>query len=224
MAAASPGNALMLHRFRVCTIVLLLAPLAAAQTEVRKEGRELLANPNFANKAQGWMLRNAAVDTTVRHGGSRSVKLEGGDPDQHSLSCVGASVKPVPSDRVLRFSSFLRCDEKDQSLIVNAFGYDAKRTLTFQASLPLALADGAWKEISAEYVVPAGTNELNIWVINLATKAAYIADAHLVLGQPQRATATVVADQPAPARHSPKSLRGPGVIRATASAEVGAHG
>jgi Transglutaminase-like superfamily len=190
---------------------LVLGPVDAKTPGADSQGPELLKNPTFAADATGWILREATPEKTIRHGQSESVQLAGVETGPQSWSHAGVIVRPVPCDRELQFSCYVRGRTRDQSIMVNAFGYGDGRASTFQDSKSLTLRVDEWKQFTATYVVPAGSMELAIWIINSTAKPVIVSDAHLVLGKPKKA---------AEAKRTPKSLSGPGIVRATANAGV----
>ena len=161
------------------------------------------------------------------------MRLEGVEPGPQSWSHVGAALSPAPVERALHFACQVRGTVDGQQVLVNAFGYDKDRDLTVQWSHPLTLAAGEWSAFAREYVVPAGTTTLTIWVVNSTAEPMSVADAHLRLGGPKPAgprlpkppgggllsrMGRLFGARPAP----PASLDGPGVIRARAQAAVAA--
>jgi len=190
------------------------------------EGSELLKNPTFERRAEGWLLRSAVPEPEVRHGASASVRLDGVEPGPQSWSHAGVAISPVPADRELRFDSHVRGHADGQKASVNVFGYDNDQDLTFMSSTPFDLVAGKWTKLTREYVVPPGTTTLTAWVINSTARPISVSDAHLRVGGPKKAGPRL------PKR--PKSgllgwsrtapLDGPGVVRARAQAAVATRG
>ena len=192
------------------------------------EGTELLKNPTFERRAEGWSLRGAVPEPELRHGESASVRLDGVEPGPQSWSHVGTALSPVPVERALHFDCQVRGTAGGQQVHVNAFGYDKDRDLTFQASNPLDLAAGSWSAFSRDYVVPPDTTTMTVWVINAAAEPVSVADAHLRVGGPKEAGPRL-PKPPAVGflerlrrtlKRPALSLDGPGVIRARAQAAV----
>lgn len=170
------------------------------------EGEELLQNPSFAHQAKGWLLRNAAFDPQAHHGDSGGVRLAGVKPGPGAWSHVGMMIAPVPCDRELRLTCYVKALQAGQTLTLNSFGYDAKGGDTMNASVSLALPKGQWKLVSTSLLVPPETHQLTFWLINATPYPMLASDAHLNVGGRKKAPL--------------HALNGPGVIWATAQAPV----
>ena len=218
---------------RTALVVLTLLGLCRiSRAREIAEGSELLKNPTFERRAEGWFLRSAVPEPELRHGDSASVRLDGVEPGPQSWSHAGAAINPVPADRELRFDCQVRGHSDGQKAFVNVFGYDKDRDLTFQSSTPFDLVAGKWTRLTREYVVPPGTATLTAWVINSTAQPISVADAHLRVGGPKKAGPRLPKPpggllarllRPAPARPAPP-LDGPGVIHAGAQAAVATRG
>ena len=92
----------------VLVVLTLLALCRASWGREIAEGSELLKNPTFERRAEGWLLRGAVPEPELRHGDSASVRLDGVEPGPESWSHVGISISPVPADRELRFDCQVR--------------------------------------------------------------------------------------------------------------------
>jgi hypothetical protein len=209
-------------------VLTLLGPCRTSRARVITEGSELLKNPTFERRAQGWFLRNAVPEPELRHGDGASVRLDGVEPGPQSWSHAGVAISPVPADRELRLDCQVRGHADGQKAYVNVFGYDKDGDLTFMSSTPFDLVAGKWTELTREYVVPPGTTTLTAWVINMTARPISISDAHLRVGDPKKADPRLPKPpggllarllRPASTRPAPP-LDGPGVIRASAQAAV----
>ena len=201
--------------------------VAASRADEITEGTELLKNPTFERKAEGWMLRGAVPEPELRHGESASVRLDGVEPGEQSWSHAGVVVSPVPVDRELRFECQVRGHDDGQKVAVNVFGYDKDQDLTFLSSNPFDLANGKWTKLTQEYVVPP------------ARRASRHGSSTRTPSQSRSLTPiSGWAARRRPGRGFPRSRRmrrrrsrlrsapldGPGVIRAKAQAAVAARG
>ena len=190
------------------------------------DGSELLKNPTFERRAEGWLLRAAVPDPDLRHGDSASVRLDGVEPGPHSWSHAGVVVSPVPTDRELRLECQVRGHADGQKTSVNVFGYDKDEDLTFMSSTPFDLVAGRWTKLTQEYVVPPGTTRLTAWVINSTAEPISVSDAHLRVGGPKKAGPRIPKQPKGEVRGPSRaaSLDGAGVVRARAQAAVAAKG
>jgi transglutaminase-like putative cysteine protease len=204
-------------------VVLTMLGLCRVSTAGQiADGSELLKNPTFERRAEGWLLRGAVPEADLRHGESASVRLDGVEPGEQSWSHAGFAISPVPVDRELRFECQVQGHDDAQKATVNAFGYDKGRGLTFRESTSFDLTAGKWTKLTQEYVVPPGTTRLTAWIINSNAKPISVSDAHLRVGGPKKAGPRI-PKQPedtgdAPSRSAP--LDGPGVVHAQAQAAV----
>jgi transglutaminase-like putative cysteine protease len=190
------------------------------------EGSELVKNPTFERRAEGWLLRAAFPEPELRHGDSASVRLDGVEPGPESWSHAGLSISPVPADRELRLDCQVRGHADGQKVAVNVFGYDKDRDLTFQSSTRFDLVAGKWTRLTREYVVPPGTTTLTAWVINSTTQPIWVSDTHLRVGGPKQAGPRIPKEPKRGLLGWPRTapLSGPGVIRARAQAAVAVQG
>jgi Transglutaminase-like superfamily len=214
--------------YLVSALVVLALPGLCRTLRAREisEGSELLKNPTFERRAEGWLLRGAVPEPVVRHGDSASVRLDGVEPGPQSWSHAGVAISPVPTDRELRFDCQVRGHADGQKASVNVFGYDKDRDLTFQSSTPFDLVAGKWTKLTQEYVVPAGTTTLTAWVINSTAQPIWVSDAHLRVGGPKKGGPRIPKQRTGGllgwSRSAP--LDGPGVVRARAQAAVATLG
>ena len=180
----------MRPKFLVASAVAFVTFVAQGGNSMARqiaEGTELLKNPTFERRAEGWLLRGAVPEPDLRHGDSASVRLDGVEAGEQSWSHAGVAISPVPVDRELRFDCQVRGHDDGQKVAVNVFGYDKDRDLTFMSSTPFDLTAGKWTKVTQEYVVPAGTTSLTAWIINSTAKPISVSDAHLRVGGPKKA-------------------------------------
>ncbi len=213
--------------FAAFALIVLTLPGLCAISMARQvpDGSELLKNPSFEGRAEGWLLRAAVPEPDLRHGDSASVRLEGVEPGLQSWSHAGVAISPVPAHRQLRFECQVRGHADAQKTSVNVFGYDKDQDLTFQSSTSFDLIAGKWTKLTQEYVVPPGTTSLTAWIINSTAQPISVSDAHLRVGGPKKAGPRLPkrpkGELPGPARSA--QLDGPGVVRARAQAAVATH-
>ena len=216
----------MLFLASTLVVLTLLGLCVASRARQITEGSELLKNPTFERRAEGWLLRGAGPDPDLRHGDSASVRLDGVEPGPQSWSHAGVVISPVPADRELRFDCQVRGHADGQKASVNVFGYDKDQDPTFMSSTPFDLIAGNWTKLTQDYVVPPGTTSLTAWVINSTAQPISVADAHLRVGGPKKAGPRLPkppkGERPDPPRPAP--LDGPGVVRARAQAAVATQG
>ena len=204
-------------------VLMNLGLCATSRARQIADGTELLKNPTFERKAEGWMLRGAVSEPELRHGDSASVRLDGVEPGEQSWSHAGVAISPVPVDRELRFECQVRGHDDGQKVAVNVFGYDKDLDLTFLSSTPFDLINGKWTKLTQEYVLPPGTTSFTAWIINSNAKPISVSDAHLRVGGPKKAGPRIPKkskDEATADRARSAPLDGPGVIRAKAQAAV----
>jgi transglutaminase-like putative cysteine protease len=214
--------------YLVSALVVLALPVLCRTLRAREitEGSELLKNPAFERRAEGWLLRSAVPEPELRPGDRASVRLDGVEPGPQSWSHAGVAISPVPADRELRFDCEVRAQVDGQRASVNVFGYDKDHDLTFLSSTPFDLVAGKWTRLRQEYVFPHGTTTLTAWIINSTAHPISVSDAHLRVGGPKKAGPRL-PKRPKDgllgwSRSAP--LDGPGVVRARAQAAVATRG
>ncbi len=218
-----------MRRMLFVASAIVLALLMLCRTSSARQftdGSELLKNPKFERRAEGWLLRAAVPEPDLRHGDSASVRLDGVEPGPQSWSHAGVAVSPVPTDRELRFECQVRGHADGQKVSVNVFGYDKDKDLTFMSSTPFDLVAGKWTKLTQDVVVPTGTTSLTAWIINSTSEPISVADAHLRVGGPKKAGPRIPKQPKGEVRGPSRAalLDGPGVVRARAQAAVAAKG
>ncbi len=164
----------------------------AVPTQVWVSGQELLKNSTMTDpNIPACLITPAILDPDFRHENHPTAKLRGSLRNAHGGSDAFVLISPVPCERPLlfTFSAYTAAKNQTLMLIVSA-NSDKGKILRFYSDAPhnpfgqiVALSAGQWVKINKTYIVPKGTQTLQISVNNSNSQDVHIADAHLVVGE-----------------------------------------
>ena len=141
----------------LCLLHLVLARASGAQTEPN-----LVVNPTFEEKLQGWELYTpttaAAADAKVRHGGQFSARVEGNGERAGIVQRELKFAPPYPASVTCRYFGRLGAwtPEAEAGLDLSITLDDGKTNWFMPTALKLDQGDtNQWTEKNAEYDAPA---------------------------------------------------------------------
>jgi len=183
-------------------LFVALAALTLPLPSASEVGDQLFDNIELADGARGWRLNGGTVVEGAGPDGGRAVVLAAVE-EPNRWTHFGNGVKGLPIHRELHFTVSVQ-SRVGAKLMINSFAYDgdSKAIETWNGRFPATSEE--WIELSQTYVLPAGTEQLTMFVISSNDSEVLVAKPSLVLG----------------GRALPKSLSGPGVLRASAISEV----